>query len=172
MYSPITQSLIMNTYSKTLIVGLTLVLANIPVVDARSCYYDRFGRYRCRGGLSRAARIGLGIGIAAAVLLLLALLSCLMLIRRRRARRAQGGYIKTTGPLHHDKPPQQPGLHQPYPEGGSYNPNQNGHAYGTPNYHVNEPQFPAPSYQAGGYAPHNGPPPTNYAPPPGPPPAK
>ncbi|CUA74152.1 hypothetical protein RSOLAG22IIIB_05443 [Rhizoctonia solani] len=159
----------MNTQAKILIGSLALALANIPVVDARSCYYDRFGRYRCRSGLSRAARIGLGIGIAAAALLLLGLLFCLMMLRRRRARRANGGNFVATGPLHHDKAPQQPDQYQPYPGESNY-PNQNG--YGAPNYPVNEPQFPVPSYQAGGYAPPNGPPPTNYAPPPGPPPAK
>ncbi|CAE6532892.1 unnamed protein product [Rhizoctonia solani] len=169
---PIPQSLSMNTYSKTLVGGLALALANIPVVDAaRTCYYDRFGRYRCRNRLSTGARIGLGIGVAIAGLLLLGLMCCLIVLRRRRARRAHPDGFVTTEPIHHDKPPHQPGQYQPYPGGGSDYPNQNG--YGTPNYAVNEPQFPAPSYQGtGGYAPPTGPPPANYAPPPGPPPTK
>ncbi|CAE6414721.1 unnamed protein product [Rhizoctonia solani] len=152
--------------------GLALVLTNIPVVDAaRTCSYDRFGRYRCRSRLSSAARIGMGVGIAIAGLVVLGLLFCLILLRRRRARRTNaGGYVET-GPIHHDKPPHQPGQYQPHPGGEPNYPNQNG--YGSPNYPVNEPQFPTPSYQGGGgYAPPNGPPPTNYAPPAGPPPAK
>ncbi|CAE6340932.1 unnamed protein product [Rhizoctonia solani] len=162
----------MNNYSKVLFGSLALALASIPVADARSCYYDRLGRYRCRGGLSRAARIGMGVGIAIAGLLVLALLTCLILLRRRRARRAKGSGFATAGPLHHDKPPQQTGTYQPYPGSADYE-NQNGHGHGAPNYPVNEPQFPTPSYQGnGGYAPPNGPPPTQYAPPSGPPPVK
>ncbi|CAE6534101.1 unnamed protein product [Rhizoctonia solani] len=149
----------MNRYSKVLVGSLILALANIPVVDARPCYYDRVNRYRCGNRLSRAARIGLGIGIAIAVLFILGVAFCL----RRRARRANGGPFIPNRALHRDKP------HQ----GGPGYFNQNGHAHGTPNYPVNEPQHPAPIYQGdGGYAPPNGPPPTNYAPPPGPPPAK
>ncbi|CEL55776.1 hypothetical protein RSOLAG1IB_01788 [Rhizoctonia solani AG-1 IB] len=162
----------MNNYSKVLIGSLALALANIPVADARSCYYDRWGRYRCRGGLSRAARIGMGIGIAVAALLVLGLFWCLFILRRRRARRANGGVSAATGPFQHDKHPQQPGGYQPYPGSSDYE-NQNGHGYGSSNYPVNEPQFPTPSYQGNGaYAPPTGPPPAQYAPPSGPPPAK
>ncbi|CAE6446923.1 unnamed protein product [Rhizoctonia solani] len=160
----------MNSYSKVLLGSLVLALANLPVVDAaRSCYYDRWGRYRCRNRLSTGARIGLGIGVAFAGLILLGLLCCMIILRRRRARRLNGG----DGPFHHDKHPQQPANYQPYPGGGPEYATQNAHGVGTPNYPVNEPQFPAPSYQGNGnYAPPNGPPPNHYAPPPGPPPAK
>ncbi|KAJ1307939.1 hypothetical protein OPQ81_002016 [Rhizoctonia solani] len=161
----------MNTYSKVLVGGLALVLTNIPAVEARTCYYDRWGRYRCKSSLSTAARIGLGIGLAIAGLLILGLLFCLIMLRRRRARRANG--FVTAGPFHNDKPYQQSDNYQHYPGGGSDYHNQNGHGYGTPNYPVNEPRFPAPSYQGNStFAPPNGPPPTHYAPPPGPPPTK
>lgn len=159
----------MNSITSSLFATL-LLLANATSVSARRCYYDsRYQRYRCESGLRRAARIGLGIGLAVLALLLLLIALCILRRRRRRALQHSGGLPPpVTGGGFHEKPAeQQPGNYQPHPGG----PNQTG--FGAADYPVNQPQFPAPSYQAGtGYAPPAGPPPSTYAPPSGPPPAK
>ncbi|KAF8753518.1 hypothetical protein RHS01_06921 [Rhizoctonia solani] len=148
----------MNNYSKVLVGSLALALANIPVADARSCYYDRLGRYRCRGGLSRAARIGMGVAIVSiAGLLVLALVCCFVMLRRRRARRANGGgfvpagsgpstmtsHLNSLVAINLIRGIQTTRMRLDMDMGAS------------PDYPVNGPQFPTPSYQGngGGYAP-------------------
>ncbi|KAH7104808.1 hypothetical protein BKA62DRAFT_767851 [Auriculariales sp. MPI-PUGE-AT-0066] len=158
------------TYTRVLLVALALYAPS--VVEARRCYYDSYGRYRCTSSLANGARIGIAIACAAVgLLLLLALLCC----RRRAARRRNMAFVNqpqttapqstfTGGPVHNN------GQYaaSPYAAGNQ------GHATGGP-------QFPqaaysqnaaAPPYPGGNYAAPSGAPPTTgaYAPPPGPPP--
>ncbi|QRW04319.1 transmembrane protein [Ceratobasidium sp. AG-Ba] len=153
----------------TILATTATLLANIYPVAARRCGYDRYGRYRCTSGLARAARIGLGVGMAVLGILLLLCLLCLIKMRRRRARKhmdtlpapATAGGV---GPAQYEKPAD--------PRGGQYNAYPGGGADFT-NHH-GAPQFPEATHQpAGGYAPPPGAPPNAaYAPPAGPPPGR
>ncbi|KAF8599605.1 hypothetical protein BDV93DRAFT_609185 [Ceratobasidium sp. AG-I] len=158
------------TRSSALLATGFVLLANVSgVAAARRCGYDRYGRYRCTGGLARAARIGLGIGMAVLALLIFACLFMLLKIRRRRALKHSGGLPPpaTAGP-YHEKPLGHGA--QPYPGGTAEYPTHTGNGFA----HGNGPQIPEPTYQSGGgYAPPSGPPPSaQYAPPAGPPPAR
>ncbi|KAG8696195.1 hypothetical protein FRC09_008668 [Ceratobasidium sp. 395] len=155
-----------------------LLVAAHGAYAARTCGYDFYGHYRC-SGLSNAARLGIGIGIAA--LSFLTLLS-LILLRRRRVNRINQSYITHPNTGHYQQQgqyPQQQGQYQPYPQhqqqpsydptyqqANHSNPNQaGGWNSGAPmnNYQMNEQSQ---------YAPPTGPPPPSYAPPGHPPPTK
>ncbi|ELU37046.1 hypothetical protein AG1IA_08920 [Rhizoctonia solani AG-1 IA] len=79
-----------------------------------SCSY---GRYRC-SGLSNAARLGIGIGIAALTMLAFALI---ITMRRRRLQQANAAYIHNSNQAHfHPQPQYQQYPPQQYPTQPSY----------------------------------------------------
>ncbi|KAG8942077.1 hypothetical protein FRC03_003679 [Tulasnella sp. 419] len=165
---------------------LALTLA-VRTADARRCYYDAYGRYRC-SALSNAARVGIGIACAVAALILLALLS---FARRRRLQRINKGYATAFQQRQANPQTHQPGAQPQYTgffgQPGSFSPQQTGG-----NWTGATPQYPPNAYQqdggAGGFKPPSGPPPNftgthqyqpptaepppnyHYVPPAGPPP--
>ncbi|KAJ1304071.1 hypothetical protein OPQ81_008477 [Rhizoctonia solani] len=148
---------------------LLLLVSAHGAYATRTCGYDFEGRYWC-SGVSNAARLGIGIGIAALTMLAFVLI---IMLRRRRLRQAKEVYVQhpihgqyQTQPHYPHYPPQQ------YPTQPSYDPSQqwsNNQQGGwnapapTGNYH--------PDNQSHQYAPRPGAPPS-YSPPAHPPPTK
>ncbi|CAE6411868.1 hypothetical protein ACGC1H_003167 [Rhizoctonia solani] len=149
-----------------------LLLACAPgAFAAYNCGYDFYGRYRC-SGLSNAARLGIGIGIAALTILAFSLI---IMLRRRRLRQANEAYIHNPNqapypPQHYQHyPPQQ------YPTQPSYDPsNQWSNSYYNTQqggWNAGAPMGAHPDNQSQPYAPPPGAPPS-YTPPAHPPPTK
>ncbi|CAE6485105.1 unnamed protein product [Rhizoctonia solani] len=149
-------------------IPLLLLVSAQGVYAARTCGYDFYGRYRC-SGLSNAARLGIGIGIAALTILAF---SMIIMLRRRRLRQANEAYMHN--PNQGSYQPQQYQQYPPqHPTQPSYDPsqqwansyNQGGWNSGAPmgNYQPNN--------QSQQYAPPPGAPPS-YTPPAHPPPTK
>ncbi|QRW10222.1 polycomb protein EED [Ceratobasidium sp. AG-Ba] len=107
-------------------IALVLLVAVQGASAARTCGYDFYGRYRC-SGLSNAARLGIGIGIAALSILTLFFL---IMLRRRRISRANEAFIShpNTGRYQQE--------YQPYPQQGQYQPQPSyDPSYAQPNHH-------------------------------------
>lgn len=179
--------------------AVVLLGSFINSAEARTCGYDIYGRYRCRGLLTGTVA---GIVLAAVIPALFLLIMLLYCCTRRRRRRAQNAAYANDASYGQQYAHQQQGSNPMYqtgqgyyaqpsgygqqsqgPQGGSYYGQQ-----GSSNpYAPNSSEFREWQQANGGgnqqqYAPPNSPPPApeytpkptnsenNYAPPPGPPP--
>ncbi|KAF8599175.1 hypothetical protein BDV93DRAFT_526258 [Ceratobasidium sp. AG-I] len=149
-------------------IALLLLAAAPGAYAARTCGYDFYGRYRC-SGLSNAARLGIGIGIAALSLLSLFFL---VMLRRRRVRQMNETYI--THPNHGQVQPPAPNQFQPSYDHNyqQWNQNQNNYPQGNGAWNTGAPMNNYPPNNQPQYAPPPGPPPPGYTPPSHPPPTK
>ncbi|KAG8680033.1 hypothetical protein FRC08_016580 [Ceratobasidium sp. 394] len=150
-------------------IALVLLAAAHGAYASRTCGYDFYGRYRC-SGLSNAARLGIGIGIAA--LSLLTLLA-LIILRRRRVRQMNEAFITHPNTGHYQQQYQPYPQYQPQPSyDPTYHQGNQGNLNETGAWNSGAPMNNYQMDQQSKHTPPAGPPPPGYTPPNYPPPTK